>query len=149
MPMPIFCNTHTTVEKHCFTVMKKCISRHSAQTFTWSLRSSITTAHRLPWFVHRQPATHLPRKNLQVNVTSWSRLFEAIAEWSEYCALLDAVKGLHVMKNSTENLHWLIRDKVATWVSEHIMQQTSIAACMSKYHQHTAYWRNFADMILW
>jgi len=28
----------------------------------------------------------------------------AIAEWSEYCALLDAVGGLRVVRNSTDNL---------------------------------------------
>jgi len=33
------------------------------------------------------------------------RLIGTIAQWSEYCTLLDAVGGLCVAKNSTENLH--------------------------------------------
>jgi len=32
------------------------------------------------------------------------RYIRTIAEWSEYCALLDAVGGLCVIRNSTENL---------------------------------------------
>jgi len=41
-------------------------------------------------------------------------IFWTIAEWSECCALLDAVGGLHVLRNRTENLHQVIRDEVAT-----------------------------------
>jgi len=32
------------------------------------------------------------------------RFIGTIAEWSEYCALLSAVRGLCVVRNSTENL---------------------------------------------
>jgi len=37
-----------------------------------------------------------------------------IAEWSEYCAQLDAVRGLRNVRKSTENLRQLIRDEVVT-----------------------------------
>jgi len=55
-----------------------------------------------------------------------------IAEWTEYCALLNAVGGLRIVRNSTDNLRRLIRDEVAIWVSGHSLQKTSAAAFISK-----------------
>jgi len=45
-------------------------------------------------------------------------------------ALLDAVGGLHILRKSTENLRQLIRDEVATWVSE-IWQNCKIQRSIS------------------
>jgi len=56
-----------------------------------------------------------------------------IAEWSKYCALLDAVGGLRVVSNSKENLRQLIINEVTASVSEHSMKKTSVVAFMSKY----------------
>jgi len=33
------------------------------------------------------------------------RFMGTIVEWYEYCALLDAVGGLRILRKSTENLH--------------------------------------------
>jgi len=59
----------------------------------------------------------------------------------------DVIKGLHVARNNTENLYKSIRAEVATWVSEHSVQKTSVAAFMGKccrYYNR----QNFANMIL-
>jgi len=49
-------------------------------------------------------SSYHPRANPEIDgyVTDW--FIGTIAEWSQYCALLDAVGKLHVIRNSTENL---------------------------------------------
>ena len=56
-----------------------------------------------------------------------------VAKWSENCALLPAVRGLLVTRNSrpTDNLRQLIIHEVAAGVSEHAMKKTSVAAFVS------------------
>jgi len=137
--MPIFCNTQTTVERQYFSAMKKRITWNSVQT--WVTKIVKTTA----LFACN---CLLTAQNLGANVTSnW--FIGMIAEWSKYCALLDAVGGLRVVSNSKENLRQLIINEVTASVSEHSMKKTSVVAFMSKYCWCAVYRRNFADIILW
>ena len=74
--------------------MKKCISWDSAQTWV----TKIVKKHGL---VRKQPSIRAkPGSECYVI----DRFIGTIAEWSEYCALFDAVEGLCVVRNSTENL---------------------------------------------
>jgi len=92
---------------------------------TWVTK--IVKNHR---FVCRQPCAYHAKPGSECYVID--QFIETIVEWSQYCTLLDAVRRLRVIRNSTENLHWLIRDEVATLVSEHSLQKTSVVA-LSKY----------------
>ena len=120
--------------------MKKRITWNSAQT--WVIK--IVKIHNL---VCRQPSAYRAKPKSQCYIIY--RFLGMVAEWSEYCALFDAVRGPYYIRISAENLHWLIIDEVATWISERSMQKTSVAAFLSKYYQYTTYRQNFADIILW
>jgi len=72
--------------------MKKHITWNSAQT--WATR--IVKNYSL---VRRQPSAY----HAKCYITDW--FIGTIAEWSEYCALLDAVGRLRIIRNSTDNLH--------------------------------------------
>jgi len=50
----------------------------------------------------RQPSAY--RANLGSECYVIDRFIGTIAEWSEYCILLNAVGGQHVIRSSTENL---------------------------------------------
>jgi len=93
--MPMFCNTQTTIESQCFTVMKKPIKRNSAQTRV----TKIVKNHGL---VRRQPSAYSAKPGSNSCVID--KFIGMIAEGSEYCTLHDAVGGLRVVRNSTENL---------------------------------------------
>jgi len=95
--MPIFCNTQTTVERQYFSSMKKRITWNSVET--WG--TEIVKNHG---FVRRQPSAYRAKPGSECHVID--QFIGTIAEWSEYCALLDgdAVGGLRVVTNSTENL---------------------------------------------
>jgi len=75
--------------------MKKHITWNSVQTWI----AKIVKNHG---FVHRQPSAYRTKPGSECYVID--RFIGVIAEWSEYCALLDAVGGLGVVRNSTENL---------------------------------------------
>jgi len=120
--MAIFCNTQTTVERQYFSVIKK------------HIKFCTNLGHidgQLPWYIgspdlfigNHLLATRKPGSECYVI----HHFIGTIVVCSEYCALLDAVRRLRIERNSTENLRWLIRDVVATWVSEHLVQKTSIA----------------------
>ena len=133
--MLIFCSTQTTVEKQYFSAMKKCIAWNSARTWV----TKIVKHHSL---VCQQPSaycTNTCERMLRHRLVHWM-----IVE-CEYCALTDAVRGLRVVRNSTENLRQLVTDKAATWVSEHCVQK---AAFMRIYCRYTVHRQNFADIIL-
>jgi len=76
--------------------------------FTFSLPGrrlapvNYATARRLPWYVRRQPFAY--RANAKGECYVIDRFLGTFAEWSEYCALVDAVAGLRVVRTSTENL---------------------------------------------
>jgi len=92
-PMSVFCNTQTTVERQYFNVIKKCI--------TWnSLRTWVTKIVKNQGLV--QPSANGPKLSECYVI---GLFIGTISEWSEYCALLHAVRGLHVTRNSKENLH--------------------------------------------
>jgi len=93
--------------------MKKRLTWNSAQTWV----TKIVKKHGL---VRRQPSACCAKHGSECYVID--QFIWTIAEWSEYCAWLEAVEGLHVVGNSTDNLHQLIIDKVATWVSEHCVE---------------------------
>jgi len=93
--MLIFCDTQTTVERQYFCAMKKHITWDSAQigSLRWQKPRPCT-----------QAIICLPHKTWsECNVID--RFIGTMVEWSEYCALLDAVRRLRVVRNSTENLH--------------------------------------------
>jgi len=91
--MPVFCNTKTTVERQYFNVIKKRITWNSVQT--WVTKN--VKNHDL---IHRQPSAY----HAQLSECYVIGLFVGtIAEWTEYCTLLDVVGGLHVITNSKEN----------------------------------------------
>jgi len=90
--MPIFCNTQTTVE----IAMKKRIAWNSAQTW-------VTKIVKNHGFVRMQPSAYRTKPRSECYVIDW--FIGTIAEWSEYCTLLDAFKGLCIVRNNTENLH--------------------------------------------
>ena len=75
--------------------MKKRITWNSVQAWV----TKIVQNHSL---VHRQPSAYRAKPGSECYVTD--RFIGTIAQWSEYCALLDADAGLHVIRNSTENL---------------------------------------------
>jgi len=53
-----------------------------------------------------------------------------IVEWYEYCALLDAVGGLHILRKSTENLRYLIRDgQNAKLIGRFLVFRENVALC--------------------
>jgi len=95
--MPIFCNTQTTVERQHFNSMKQRITWNSAET--WGTK--IIKKHG---FVRRQQSAYRAKPRSACYVID--RFIGTVAEWSEYCALLDgdAVGVLRVVRNSTENL---------------------------------------------
>jgi len=68
----------------------------------------------------------------------------AIAQRSAFCALLDARAAARCEEQGRELT--LIRDKTATWVSEHYVHNHCVSAFMSKYYRCVYRW-NFADMI--
>jgi len=53
--------------------------------------------------VHRQPSAYRAKPESECSIIDW--FIGTIVEWSKYCALLDAVGRLRVIRNSTENLH--------------------------------------------
>jgi len=53
-------------------------------------------------YVRRQPSAYHAKPGSECYVID--RFFGTIAEWSEYCALLNAVGGVRVVRNSTEHL---------------------------------------------
>jgi len=63
-PMPIFCNTQTTVERQYFNAMKKRITWNSAQT----------------WVIRRQPSVS-PRK-------TWERMLRHRPVYWDYCGVI-------------------------------------------------------------
>ena len=77
-----------------FSGMKKRIAWNSTQTWV-----TIVKHHGV---VRRQPSAYRTKPGSECYVTD--RFIAMIAERSEYCALLDAVGGLRVVRNSTENL---------------------------------------------
>jgi len=91
--MPIFCNAETTVERQYFSAMKKRITWNSAQTWV----TKIVKNHSL---VRRPPSAYRAKPGSECYVID--QFIGTIAEWSEYCALLDAVGDLRVVRNSTE-----------------------------------------------
>jgi len=86
--MPIFCNTQTTVERQYFSATKKHIAWNSVQMWV----TKIATNHG---FVRRQTSANRAQPDSKCYIID--RFIGIIAEWSEYCALLDAVGGLHVV----------------------------------------------------
>jgi len=93
-----FATLKTTVERQYFNAMKKCIAWNSAQTWV----TKIVKHHDL---VCRQPSAYCAKPESKCYIID--RFIGTIAKWSlsVYCALLDAVGGLRVIRNSTENLH--------------------------------------------
>jgi len=73
----------------------KCIKCNSAQTWI----TKIGENHGL---VRRQPSVYHTKPGSERYIINW--FIGMIAEWSEYCALHDAVGRLRVVRNSTENL---------------------------------------------
>jgi len=94
--MPVFCNTQTTVERQYSNAMKKYITWKSSQTW-------VTKTVKNHGFLCRQPSAYRAKPGSERYIID--RFTGTIAEWSEYCALLDAVGGLRIVRNSTENLH--------------------------------------------
>ena len=92
--MPIFCNTQTTSKRQYFNAMKH-ITWNSTQTW-------VTKIVKNHGFVRRQPSAYRAKPGSECYVID--RLIATIAEWSEYCTLLDAVGELCIVRNSTENL---------------------------------------------
>jgi len=93
--MLIFYNAQTTIEGQYFSATKKRITWNSAQTWV----TKIVKSHG---FVRRKPSAYRAKPGNECYVVD--RFIETIVEWSEYCALLDAVGGLCVIRNSIENL---------------------------------------------
>jgi len=81
--MPTFCNTQTTVERQHFSVMKKHATWTSAQTWV----NKIAKNHDL---VCRQPSAYRAKPESECYITD--QFTGTIAEWSEYCTLINAVK---------------------------------------------------------
>jgi len=122
----------------CFNAIKKRGTCNSAHTWVTKIVKNL---------VCRQPSGYRSKPESKCYVIDW--FIGTFVDWSEYCALLDAVKELHVARNSTENLCELTINEAATWFSEHSVQKTSIAAFTRKYCRYTVYRWNFADIILW
>ena len=93
--MPIFCNTQTTIESQSVTAMKKRITWNSAQT-------RVTKIVKNYGRVRRKPSAYSAKPGSKCCVID--QFIGIIAEGSKYCTLHDAVGGLRVMRNSTENL---------------------------------------------
>jgi len=72
----------------------------------------------------------LPCKNVQVNVMS-KELF--IQDNSTAVALINVIRGLSAIWNRIRNLHYSVRDKIATGISKHSVQNNSKAVFMNKY----------------
>ena len=92
-PMPILCNTQTTVERQYFSAMKKRITWNSGQTWV----TEIVKNHSL---VRWQRSAYGAKPGSECYVID--RFIRTIAEWSEYCALLDAFRDLRVVRNKYE-----------------------------------------------
>jgi len=53
-----------------------------------------------------------------------------IVEWYEYCAPLDAVGGLRILRKSTENLRKLIRDgQIAKFIGRFLVLRENVVLC--------------------
>jgi len=93
--IPIFCNTQTAVERQYFTAMKKYITWNSAQTWV----TKIVKNHGL---VCRQPSAYHAIPGNECYGIDW--FIGTIAQWLEYWALLDAVRGLRVVRKSAASM---------------------------------------------
>ena len=99
--MPILCNTQTTVERQYFSAMKKHITSNSVQTWVTTIVNHHGTYATL---VGSQATICIPLKNLsKYYVIDFTSLLGWLRDGLLY-ALLDAVRGLRVIRNSTENL---------------------------------------------
>jgi len=114
-----------------FSAVKKRITWNSAQT--WATK--IVKNHG---FVRRQPSAYRAKPGSECYVID--RFIGRLRSGLNIAPYL-MQSGLRVVRNSTENLRYVIIDEVATWVSEHSVYEQ---CC-----RYTVYRRNFADIILW
>jgi len=75
--------------------MKKRITWNSAQAWVTEILKNHGLDCRQPSAYHAKPWS----ESYVINRFIWT-----IAEWSEYCALIDAVRELRAVRKSTENL---------------------------------------------
>jgi len=99
--MLIFCSTQTIVERQHFSALKKHITWGSTQTW-------VTKISQSSWHIGNPDlfaGTHLLiAEKSESECCIIDRFIGTILEWSEHCILLNAVGGLRVIRNSTENL---------------------------------------------
>jgi len=141
--MPIFCNTQTTVERQYLSAMKKRITWNSAQT--WATK--IVKNHVGIYCICSRAAICLPHK-------TWERMLHHRPVYWDDCGVVWILRTTWCSRRAAchKEQHRefaLIVDEVATRVSEHSVQKTSVAAFISKYSWYTVYRQNFSNVILW
>jgi len=101
--MLIFCNTQTTDERQYFSVMKKRITWNSVQTWVTKIVNHHDTLAALICLFGVSHLHTAQKPESECYITD--RFIGAIAQYSEYCALLAVVGRLHIRRVQTQRIH--------------------------------------------